>query len=397
MGARREMKKQGFVNLYEKVIQRGLCTGCGTCIGVCPVEAIQFDFDMEQPELKGECTFCGLCCSVCPGENIPLLKLERQVFGEERIRANELLGISKALLKGFAKDPEVRYAGASGGLTTALLIYLLEQREIDGAIVTFMDQQRPWRVRPVLAKTRKEFIQGAQSKYVICPSNMVLNSVGVDRLAVVGLPCHIHGIRKLQACGKAKKLAQKIVFTLGIFCGSNQSYKATEHLIHEYSDVPLDKIKQFEYRGGKTSQSIRIITKNNKEIDISSETRREISHMMMKDRCRMCCDFSAELADVSLGDIFDPLQNRRVPQWNSMIVRTEKAQQVIEGARAAGAIEISALEENSFYENRGFESKKHGAVYNLGERKRYGWPVPDYHYEFTLQPKRKGFRPVLED
>jgi len=392
------MKKQGFVNLYEKVIQRGLCTGCGTCIGVCPAEVIQFDFDMEQPELKGQCTLCGLCCSVCPGENIPLLKLERQIFGEERTRSNELLGISKAFLKGFAKDPEVRQAGASGGLTTALLIYLLEQGEIDGAIVTIMDQRRPWRVRPVLAKTREEFIQGAQSKYVICPSNMVLkDSVGVDRLAVVGLPCHIYGIRKLQTCGKAKKWAQKIVFTLGLFCGSNQSYKATEHLIHEYSGVQLDEIKRFEYRGGKDSQNVRILTKENKEINISSETRREISHLMMNDRCRMCCDFSGELADVSLGDIFDPLQNRKVPQWNSLIVRTEKARQIIEEARIAGAIEVSALEEGAFYENRGFESKKHGAVYNLGERKRHGWPVPNYHYEFSLQPKRKGFRPVLQD
>ncbi len=112
---------------------------------------------------------------------------------------------------------------------------------------------------------------------------------------------------------------------------------------------------------------------------------------MMNDRCRMCCDYTGELADVSLGDIFDPLQNRRVPQWNSLIVRTEKAQEIIEEARIAGAIEVSALEEESFYDNRGFEGKKHGGVYLHGERKRHGWPVPDYHYEFTLQPKRKNW------
>ncbi len=385
------MKKQGFVNLSEMVIQRGLCTGCGTCIGVCPAEVIQFDFDREQPALEGQCTYCGLCCSVCPGENIPLLKLERQIFGEERTRSNELLGISKAFLKGFATDPRVRQAGASGGLTTALLIYLLEQGKIDGAIITSMDRKRPWRVRPVLAKTKEEFIQGAQSKYAISPNNMILkDTAGVNRLAVVGLPCHIYGIRKLQTCGKAKALAQKIVFTLGIFCGSNQSYKVTEHLIRECSDIQLNEIKQFEYRGGKDSQNVRILTKHNREITISSEARRELGRTMINDRCRVCCDFTSELADVSLGDIFDPLQNRRVPQWNSLIVRTEKARQIIEEARIAGAIEISALEEDSFYDNRGFASKKYGGVYHLGERKRHGWPVPNYHYEFALQPKRKS-------
>jgi coenzyme F420-reducing hydrogenase beta subunit len=41
----------------------------------------------------------------------------------------------------------------------------------------------------------------------------------------------------------------------------------------------------------------------------------------------MCCDFSSELADVSLGGHFDPPRNRRVPEWNSLIVRTERGRQ----------------------------------------------------------------------
>ncbi len=388
------MKKQGFGDLSETVVRRGLCTGCGTCAGACPAGVIRFDFDLEQPVLNGRCTSCGLCFSVCPGDDVPLPELERQIFGEERTRSNDLLGISKAFLKGFATDPRVRQAGASGGLTTALLIHLLETGKIDGAIITAMDPQRPWRVRPVLAKTKEEFIQGAQSKYAISPNNMILReAAGVDRAAVVGLPCHIYGIRKLQACGKAKELSQKIVFTLGIFCGSNQSYRATEHLIQEHSDIRLEDIKRFEYRGGKDSQEVRILTKHDEEIAISSETRRELGRMLINDRCRVCCDFTAELADLSLGDIFDPVRDRRVPQWNSLIVRTEKARRIVEEARIAGAIEVSPLEEDSFYDNRGFESKKHGGVFHLGDRKRYGWPVPDYHYEFSLQPKRKSAKP----
>jgi coenzyme F420 hydrogenase subunit beta len=318
--------------------------------------------------------------------------LERQIFGKERTRSNELLGVSSAFLKGYAKDPLVRQTSSSGGVTTALLIHLLEQGKIDGAIVTTMDCQRPWRVRPVLAKTKEAFIQGAKSKYVISPNNIILRDAdAVDRLAVVGLPCHIYGIRKLQASGKAKELANKIVFTLAIFCGSNQSYKVTEHLIGEYTDIQLDDIDQFEYRGGKDSQDVRIVTRRQEEIIIPSDTRRELGRVMTHDRCRMCCDFTGELADVSLGDIFDPQRNRRVPKWNSMIVRTEKAREIVEEASTAGAIEVSALEEASFYDNRGFEGKKHGGVYYLEERRRHGWPVPDYHYEFTWRPKRKNW------
>jgi coenzyme F420 hydrogenase subunit beta len=111
----------------------------------------------------------------------------------------------------------------------------------------------------------------------------------------------------------------------------------------------------------------------------------------------MCCDWTAELADLSLGDIFDPRNDaRKIPNWNSVIVRTEKGMQLIEGAQKAGAIETSPLEEAVFYGNIGFELKKHGAVFHLQERTRYGWPVPNYHYDFTWKPKKRVLYPVPE-
>jgi coenzyme F420 hydrogenase subunit beta len=388
------MGEQTFSQLRKKVIKRGLCTGCGTCVGVCPEGAIHFDFDREEPVLKGACAACGLCYAICPGEDIPLPELEQSVFGEERTRANELLGVAKTFLKGFARDPEVRRAGASGGFTTALLIYLLEYGRIDGALVSVMDDERPWRVKPLLARTRAQCLAAAQSKYAICPNNMALkDALATDRIAAVGLPCHIHGVRKFQACGKGAKRAENIVLSLGLLCGSNQSYKATEHVIHNFSPVRLDEIKRFEYRGGKDSRNVQILTHDGKEVTIPHEVRRTVSNNVTKDRCRMCCDFSAELADISLGDIFDPAMKRNIPQWNGVIVRTKKGQRIIEDAVRAGAVEVLPLEEELFYANSTFDKKKFGAVYNLAERKRYGWPVPNYHYAFTRQYKKKAVSP----
>jgi coenzyme F420 hydrogenase subunit beta len=384
------MKSRDFSQLHRKVIKRGLCTGCGTCIGVCSTGAIRFDFDLEEPVLTGTCAHCGICYDTCPGEDIPLLKLEQRFFGESRKKENELLGISKAFLKGYSIDTAIRQLGASGGLTTTLLLYALDQGMIEGAIVSIMDHQKPWRVRSAFAKTKEELIEGAKSKYAISPNNMSLkDSAGVSRLAVVGLPCHIHGIRKVQSQKDLSKIADNIVLTLGIFCGANQSYKATEHVIQENSDISLEEIERFEYRGGVNAQNINIIARNGKEITIENDVRRAFSHYIMKERCRMCCDFSAELADLSLGDILDPRRNKRVPNWTGLIVRSEKGLRLIDDAQKAGVIEISPLDEESFYGNKGFECKKHGAVYNLGMRKRYGWPVPNYHYEFTWQARRR--------
>jgi coenzyme F420 hydrogenase subunit beta len=307
--------------------------------------------------------------------------------------------VSKAFLKGFAKDPDIRQSSASGGLTTALLLYALDQKKIDGAIVAAMSPEKPWRTKPVLARTRQEVIEAARSKYTLCPNNIALREIGkMDRVAVVGLPCHIHGIRKLQSHKALSRLASRIVFTLGLLCGSNRHHEATEHLIQEYSDVNLGEVERFEYRGGINAQEIKIFTRDKKELTVPATEWRVISQSMTKDRCRMCCDYSAEVADLSLGDICDPRSStKRIPNWNSLIVRTGKGQRLIEEARGAGIIETSPLEERSFYGNVGFEMKKHGAVYNLRERKRHGWPVPNYHYEFTWEAKRKGLYPVPEE
>jgi coenzyme F420 hydrogenase subunit beta len=393
------MKSQGFLDLQKTVIKKGLCTSCGTCVGVCPEGAIQFDFDLEEPVLGGLCVSCGICLKVCPGKDIPLPKLEKKFLGEARAKKNEFLGVFKALLKGFAAASEIRQLGASGGLTTALLLYALDQGLIDGAIVTTMDIQKPWRAKPILAKTGAELIEAAKSKYTICPNNVALREAeGVSRLAVVGLPCHIEGIRKYQFHKGSSALAKKIVLVLGIFCGSNRSYKATEHMIGEYSDIKLSQIDRFEYRGGTKSQDVKIFTHDGKEITITTNERRTIFQSMVKDRCRMCCDWTAELADLSLGDIFDPQRDaRKIPNWNSIIVRTEKGLRLFEEAQKAGAIETSPLEEESFYGNVGFELKKHGAVYVLRERRQHGWPVPNYHYEFTWEAKRKVLYSVPQD
>ena len=46
-------------------INRKLCDLCGTCVGVCPVNAIIIEGDEIMVDHK-ICTQCGACISVCP-------------------------------------------------------------------------------------------------------------------------------------------------------------------------------------------------------------------------------------------------------------------------------------------------------------------------------------------
>ena len=71
-----------------QVVKDGLCTGCGTCIALCPEEAIELRIDENKglyiPELNEEkCNNCGTCYKVCPGHEVDFKELNLEIFGNE--------------------------------------------------------------------------------------------------------------------------------------------------------------------------------------------------------------------------------------------------------------------------------------------------------------------------
>ncbi len=42
------------------------CIGCGTCVAICPVEAISFDKNGKAKINQNKCIHCGACASSCP-------------------------------------------------------------------------------------------------------------------------------------------------------------------------------------------------------------------------------------------------------------------------------------------------------------------------------------------
>jgi electron transfer flavoprotein alpha subunit len=61
------------------IIDKDLCTGCGSCVDECPFEAIELIDDVAASNDK--CTLCGACVDVCPEEAITLEEVERKADG----------------------------------------------------------------------------------------------------------------------------------------------------------------------------------------------------------------------------------------------------------------------------------------------------------------------------
>jgi len=46
------------------------CTGCGTCVGMCPVQAIEIQ--KEKAIISDNCVECGVCINECPKEALSI-------------------------------------------------------------------------------------------------------------------------------------------------------------------------------------------------------------------------------------------------------------------------------------------------------------------------------------
>ena len=54
------------------MVDKKKCIGCGTCVSICPVEAISFDKDGKAVINKAKCIHCGACEASCPVNAIQL-------------------------------------------------------------------------------------------------------------------------------------------------------------------------------------------------------------------------------------------------------------------------------------------------------------------------------------
>lgn len=331
----------------SKIVDSGLCTGCGTCAGICPNDAIQMAKDESKgiylPQLdKGNCNGCAICLEACPGYGVDFKALNLEIFGKQP--RDILVGNYLGTYAGYASDQSIRYNSASGGAVTALLIFALEQAVIDGALVTKMSTKNPLEPQPFIARTKKEIISACRSKYCPVPANMALKEIlGQDgKFAVVGLPCHIQGIRKAESVDK--ELGQRVVLHFGLFCSATRTFQATEYILYRAGVNPAGVV-EFRYRGeGRLGQFVAILS-NGKNIPLpySEYYAQSIRSFFIPTRCTLCSDHSCELSDISFGDIsLREFQDDSIGV-SSVISRSEIGDRFLKQAASAGAIKLTEI------------------------------------------------------
>ncbi len=90
-----------------KIVRYDLCTGCGTCVSLCPKGIIEMAINKNkgiyEPQLKEDkCNYCGVCYNICPGHDVDFGVLNSQIFGKKP--ADALIGNYTNCYIGHAND-----------------------------------------------------------------------------------------------------------------------------------------------------------------------------------------------------------------------------------------------------------------------------------------------------
>ncbi|MDZ7859565.1 MAG: Coenzyme F420 hydrogenase/dehydrogenase, beta subunit C-terminal domain [Candidatus Krumholzibacteriota bacterium] len=382
--------------LFDNVINKGLCTRCGTCAGVCPTDNIHIGDPVGSslPVHDDNCSSCGLCLSSCPGERVKFKPLERSLFQDQI--SHPLLGVTKNIYLSHAVDPEIRRAGASGGLATALQLYLFRRKLIVGSVLYTRHRSEPWRGEGRVIEDEVGIKEASQSRYHLSPMNTILGDLKnrEGKYAYVGLPCHVHGLRKLEKTGW--KANAEINPVIGIYCGNNLYFEATRVILRKLGVKSLGDVASLSYREGSWPGCFSVTDRSGQTKEISKLDFNQTIPFYINHRCLTCIDLTNELSDISVGDGWAKEEAAK-EGWSVVLTRSETGDRIVKDAAAAGIIhieEISAGDAVAMH-SHAFDLKKKGAFIRLKLWKKWGIAVPRYDRAFSSQKLSRKIVEVL--
>lgn len=347
------------------ILLNRLCTGCGTCVSLCPENAINMILNEKTgvyiPNLdKDKCKECSICYQVCPGRGVNHEELNFDVF--EKYPEDSLIGNYVNFYCGYSENTNIRNNSASGGMVTSLLIFALEKKIIDGALVTRMNKYNPFEPEPFIARTKEEIIEASKSKYCPVPLNRALDKILFskkgEKFAVVGLPCHIQGIRNAERINK--KLKEKIVLHFGIVCNHTPSFLATEFILYK-AKIKKNDVQKLEYRSNGWPGGMSITKKNGNIVFLPYSSLSYwgliFNNFFTPIRCLSCDDKLCQYSDVSFADAWVPEIMKRDNSGTSIIIsRNNDFELLLNIANREGAVKIKRIDNDIIYKSQSLKS-----------------------------------------
>jgi coenzyme F420 hydrogenase subunit beta len=262
----------------------------------------------------------GICYELCPRSELDLFGLQEAIFGQSSL---DPIGIVKVAYSLRSSDPKILSKAQEGGAVTGLILHCLKAGQIDAAVLA---KPEGLGAKPIVATTASQVLDSAGSKYVGVPMMIGLKEAldsGYSKIAFVGLPCHMHCLRKLELMGLCP--SSRIRLRIGLFC--MEAFRRdllTETL--STLGIPIDRISKLDIKAGE----LKVIADKEYKLPI-----KKLRHSM-RENCNYCIDFTGLLSDISCGSIGSNTG------YTTVLIRTDQAKQVVDEAIASGEFRVAS-------------------------------------------------------
>jgi coenzyme F420 hydrogenase subunit beta len=320
----------GYNNLQHLIIEPGFCTLCGACEAACPIHALKIENGKltRIQECSEHLDLCPICYEICPHSEELLLRSLR--FVSTAPVKSEALGYYRKIVLTRTADSKLREQSRGGGVVTSLLTYGVENKIFDSAIVSQTEPENPLQPKPSVALVPDDVLSAVGSKFfpsaVAKAFGSAVYEYGKSNVAFVGVPCQVLALRKLEAW--QHKMVDNLKIIIGLFCfGTFSLSHLLEYISRTYKVEPPDIKRMYLAKKFVIQTEDRSI-----RIPIPEVT----DHILAS--CRTCMDFTAELADISVGRTH-PLKN-----WSIVIIRTKAGEDFFYDALEHGIIDTDVIE-----------------------------------------------------
>jgi len=215
-----------------------------------------------------------------------------------------------------------------GGTVSALLKTALEEKLTDALLLTgSRDNMQP---ESFITNSLSYIEKAAGSKFLASPGFrkiMQAAQEGVKKLLVVGRPCQIQALRKMQV-SQADQLKDMDIISIGLFCMWSLSWEFTNYLQNEYPGLTIKSM-------AIPRHGVEIMTNQGVKTIPTAKVREFI-----RPGCSYCLDMTSELADISVGAF------EAEAGWNTLIVRNSSGTELVSKAVGNGLLHVEDYPEN---------------------------------------------------
>ena len=273
-------------------IYKEYCTGCGLCASI---QLVEFETDkMGFPTPILEASNSKFCEKICPASGTLWNYYDSDIWGPYL-----------QTYTGWSTNEAIRKSASTGGILTALCLYLLENGMVDGIIQTRMNEEIPFETVTVISRTPEEVKACMGSRYSVSQPLKSIKQIirENERYCFVGKPCDVQALKAYMLCDQGLKDA--IPITLSFFCAGMPSKNAQKKLL-ERLDCKEDECLSLKYRGDGWPGFTVVRKKDGSESKITyGESWRQILGRDVRKCCRFCIDGIGTFSDIACGDCWN--------------------------------------------------------------------------------------------